>query len=256
MQPNNSDYAVALGMFDGMHIGHRTLVEQTVAFAEKNGCKSMVYTFTNHPLAVLGRDPGALMTVDERTERMKNLGVDTVVMLPFSLEFAAMPPEAFLKQLIDRYHMCAAFAGFNYTFGDKGKGDEPLLRKYGDEHGFSVHILQPILYDHLPVSSTRVRRAILDGDVESAAVMLGEPYPITGVLAEQSGEWRRFLPQAQKVIPGNGLYTAEVADHSHQFFSTCAKTENGNIYIQCSHGSPTAGVADVHLRFLRRFSSL
>lgn len=253
MRQNNSGYAIALGMFDGMHIGHRTLIEQTVAFAEKNGCKSMVYTFTNHPLAVLGRDPGALMTVEERTDRMKKLGVDTVVMLPFSLEFAAMPPEAFLAQLVERYHMRAAFAGFNYTFGDRGKGDEPLLRNYGGKHGFSVHILQPVLYDGLPVSSTRVRKAILSGDVEAAGAMLGEPYPITGVISERIEKRYLFSPNAQKVIPGSGLYTAEVADRSERFFTVRAEVNDGGIAV-ISDRDLMAGRRDVPLRFLQRLS--
>lgn len=207
---NKSGYAVALGMFDGMHIGHRALVAKTSAFARKNGCKSMVYTFSNHPLSVLGRDPGMLMSVEERIALMKRLGIDEVVMLPFNLEFATIQPEAFLQQLLDHYNMCAAFAGFNYTFGDKGMGDEPLLRKYGKKHDFSVHILSPVLYEEAPVSSSRIRKAILAGRVDQAADMLGEPYMLSGTLSGINRGEREFEfhPSTPKLLPGAGLYAS------------------------------------------------
>lgn len=207
---HNNGYAIALGMFDGMHIGHRALVESTVAFAKEHGCGSMVYTFENHPLAVLGRDPGMLMSVEERTDIMKTLGIEEVVMLPFSREFAAIQPEAFLQNLVDRYDMCAAFAGFNYTFGDKGRGDEPLLRAYGAEHGFIVSVLPPVLYDGEAVSSTRVRRAIQEGDMLTAAALLGEPYFLSGrteLIAE--GECVFRMPD-RKLLPVNGSYRVQL----------------------------------------------
>ena len=211
---HNNRYAIVLGMFDGMHIGHRALVESAVAFARKNGCKSMVYTFENHPLAVLGRDPGLLMTVEERTEIMKKLGVDEVVMFPFSREFAAIQPEDFLQKLLDEYGMCAAFAGFNYTFGDKGKGDEPLLRKFGEEHGFHVSILPPVLYKEEFVSSSRIRKAILDGDMKEAASMLGEPYFITGHLENREEGSMLFCSNEKKVLPPCGEYPAMLCEHN------------------------------------------
>lgn len=225
---HNNGYAVALGMFDGMHIGHRALVESTVAYAKEYGCKSMVYTFENHPLAVLGRDPGTLMSVEERTDTMKKLGIDDVIMLPFSREFAAIQPEDFLRNLVEQYDMCAAFAGFNYTFGDKGRGDEPLLRKYAAEKGFHVSIIPPVLYGGEPVSSTRVRNAILTGDMHTAAALLGEPYFLSGSFVKKENDGYCFQMLNRKLLPASGLYRVQLcADGAITDTLSAVINENG-----------------------------
>jgi len=246
---HNNGYAIALGMFDGMHIGHRALVKSTVAFAKEYGCKSMVYTFENHPLAVLGRDPGTLMSVEERTDVMKMLGIDEVVMLPFSREFAAIQPEDFLKNLVDRYHMCAAFAGFNYTFGDKGRGDEPLLRKYGAEHGFHVSVLPPVLYDGNPVSSTRVRYAILEGDMLTAAALLGEPYFLSGMLEKDCEEEYFFRMHRMKILPTQGSYRVQLCGEDFTCEASASiKPETIRVRIQTELDT----AASVRMKILER----
>lgn len=165
--------AIALGMFDGVHIGHQTLVRQAVEIARNHGWRSVVYTFENHPRSVVGMAPALIMDADGRREALLSLGVDCVDMVKFTKTFGEKSPRAFLKHLASRYDIRAVVAGVDFTFGHLGKGNIETLRTLGAEMGFEVFEMPVVLVDGEKVSSTRIRAALQNGDEALAARLLG-----------------------------------------------------------------------------------
>ena len=182
---------IALGSFDGMHAGHRCVIARTVEEARKTGAKSMVYTFKSIPRAVFAKDPGMLMTCDERKKAMLDMGVDEVVMVEFTEEFAKISPETFIKNLMEAYHPRALVAGEDYSFGHKAAGRKDTLIRLGKEMGFEAIII-PVVRVVLPdgklgdkISSTDIRRAINDNRPELARQIA------LGCVSEKSGSAER-----------------------------------------------------------------
>ena len=153
--------AIALGTFDGVHIGHRAIINAAIDKAAELDMEPMIYTFTAHPMALFGKQPPLLMTQSERMAALGGMGC-TLSADEFSAEYAATEPEQFIKMLIERLDMGCAVAGFNYTFGRRGDGSVELIKKLGEKYGFAVEIVPPVMYKGEAVSSTRIR-ACLEG---------------------------------------------------------------------------------------------
>ena len=204
---------IALGMFDGMHIGHCALLRQAVALAQANHVCSIAYTFENHPLSVFGVAPRLLSTSQERRQIMRGLGIDRVEMPEFDQKLADLAPEKFASILVEHYGAVAVVAGFNYTFGKGGKGTVDTLETLGSKMGYTVHVVKPVLYHGAPVSSSRIRQALAQGAVDCAADMLGRPYILAGQVNanRQIGTQIGFPtanlePQANRMLPKSGVY--------------------------------------------------
>jgi len=167
--------AVAMGMFDGMHMGHRTLIERTRAEALKMGAPLVVYTYAEHPLRVLRPEiaPATLMRPEEKARIMAEMGVDAVVMNRFTPETAQTPAEEFLRSLCRDLKPVVLAAGFNHSFGYKGQGNADMLRKMAGELGYKALILEPVERDGGPVSSSRIRMLLQEGRFQEAERLLG-----------------------------------------------------------------------------------
>jgi riboflavin kinase/FMN adenylyltransferase len=164
---------VALGTFDGVHIGHQALIRQAVTLARKHGWRSVVYTFENHPRGIYDKMPVLLMDAATRKAALYGLGVDRVDMVKFTKTLAERSAEAFIKRLTAKYGVRAIVAGSDFTFGYKGAGTLDTLRSLGARLGFEVYETPDVLLDGEKVSSTRIRQALEHGDVRAAAKMLG-----------------------------------------------------------------------------------
>lgn len=205
---------VALGMFDGVHVGHQRLLDVAQQEAARLRAVAAVYTFSNHPLSVLGGTPRLLTDAQTRRALLLAGGVAEVVMTPFDLALARSTPEAFLERLAAQWELAGVVAGYNYTFGDRASGTADTLRKLGQEHGFAVFIVPPVLLDGTPVSSTRIRRLIEEaGDVTIAGKLLGRPYRLSGDVIANRQNGRRFgyptaniAVQPDAVLPLTGVY--------------------------------------------------
>ena len=151
--------AAALGTFDGLHIGHRALIRRAMALAEELGAASVVYTFDRHPLSVLApaRAPRELLTLDEKLDKLEALGVDGVLVKPFTLEFAAMEPVRYLEMLSRDMQAKAVVAGFNYSFGAMGRGGAALIEREAARLGYRAEIVDPVRDGEDTVSSTLIR---------------------------------------------------------------------------------------------------
>ncbi|MEA4939334.1 MAG: FAD synthetase family protein, partial [Christensenella sp.] len=175
---------VALGMFDGVHLGHRALIGQTVAEANRLGAKPVVFTFSNHPMEVLGGGVRLLSSIPERDDLLRALGAEEVYSVAFTRELAALSAEQFVDLLLERWDVRALVVGYNYTCGVRGAGTPETLAEIGKTRGFSVLVIPPVLMEGASVSSTRVREALEQGDVELAQRMLKRRYTLAGTVIE------------------------------------------------------------------------
>lgn len=166
---------LALGMFDGVHKGHRKLIRTAVSLAREEGVPALVDTFDTHPLKVLfpERAPQQLLSNDQRAEKIAALGVDVLVMRPFTREYASQEPEAFLRAMCSQLRPVHIVVGFNYTFGNRGEGNVRLLERMAEELGYGLTVIRPVTEGGETVSSTRIRKLLAQGDVSAAEKLMG-----------------------------------------------------------------------------------
>ena len=202
--------AVAVGFFDGVHIGHQTIIRRLVNEAAAGRLLPTCLTFEPHPLQVIeGRrgGPPMLTTLDEKVSIMRDMGVGECVVAPFTPEFAAHSPGEF-AQLVVRETLDArvVMVGYNFTFGRSGFGKADDLRRFGEDLGFRVIVVDPVMVNGVPVSSTAVRQAVSQGDMYAARGMLGRPYSVRGRVVHGDGRGRRLgIPTANVDVPAGRL---------------------------------------------------
>ena len=202
---------VALGMFDGVHMGHRQLLKETLRMAARLGAEPVAHTYSNSPQTVFGKNPKILTLPGEKIRIMESLGV-TVDMEPFTIETANTAPEDFMKGLSQKYELCGIVAGFNHFFGKNRSGDTAFLKKCGAEQGFEVKIVEPVIFEGDTVSSTRIRNAISEGDITKANAMLVDPLFYEGEIVKRMGIGHKLgYPTANlapngKILPPFGVY--------------------------------------------------
>lgn len=212
---------VALGMFDGVHLGHRVLLERGAALARQRKAPLVVCTFQTHPLAVIAPDhcPPSLTTFAERCALMEALGVDVLCAMPFTPETMNMLPEEYVGQLVRRFHPTDVVCGYNHTFGRKGQGTPALLNALGAALGFTTSIVPKITLEHADVSSTVIRGLLRKGDVVDARAMLKRPYKLTAMVEGQDGEGRcaLCLTDEGKQRVASGSYRAVLQQGEHRW---------------------------------------
>jgi len=191
--PDAPTAVVALGVFDGIHVGHREILVRAVRRARVLGLEALACTFDPHPMEVLQPDrvPPPITTLAERIDLIAEIGLDATVVLPFTRELAVVEPEVFVKDvLLARLHAREVVVGFNHRFGRGARGDPRLLEALGQWLGFAVDIVPPLAIDGEPVSSTGVRAMLQQGDIERAARFLGRPYSVCGDVVRGAGRGR------------------------------------------------------------------
>lgn len=161
---------VALGMFDGVHIGHQSLIRAAARLAKEMGGECIVCTFDRHPLSVLfpERAPEPLLSLDENLKKFELLGADIALVKPFTKEFAAMAPEDYIRLLTDKLRAKAIVAGENYTFGCQGRGNADMIRRLAGDYGYRAEIVPPVKDEDGMVSSTRIRALLREGKADYA----------------------------------------------------------------------------------------
>ena len=162
--------AIALGTFDGVHIGHQTLIHRAMELARELNAASVVYTFDRHPMSVLcpERAPRELLTLEEKLKKLELLGVDAVLVKPFTVEFAAIEPVKYLEMLAREMRAKAVVAGFNYTFGAMGRGDAALICSEAARLGYRAEIVDAVTDGGDTVSSTLIRALQDRGEIARA----------------------------------------------------------------------------------------
>lgn len=211
---------LAAGFFDGVHGGHRQVLEGALARARAIGGQAWALTFDQHPLAVLApqRRPPLLTPLQMRIEQLATTGLDGCLMLPFTRDLAALDPPAFVRLLCGtRGAIREIRCGANWRFGARAAGTPEGLAAMGREQGFEVVITPPRLYRGHPISSTRIRKAIQEGRVEEAAAMLGRDYAIRETVVRGRGLGRLLgmatanVHPGAEVLPAIGVYAVRTA---------------------------------------------
>lgn len=202
---------VALGMFDGVHIGHQVLLKKAVALAKAAKAPLVACTFVNHPMTLIAPEkaPPLLSTFDERARLLEAMGVDVLYALPFDRAMMNQPPECYVGELVRRFHPTDVVCGYNHSFGQKGGGTPALLEVLGGALGFCTSVVPKITLGGLDVSSTAIRDRLAKGDVKGARALLGRPYSRRAA-AEPLGKGlcRLTLTPDGKQDVGEGRYRA------------------------------------------------
>lgn len=200
---------VTLGVFDGVHRGHASLIDRAVRIGRHRGVPTVLTTFHPHPARVVGipRDTSVLTSVERRAELARERGVAAVLVLPFTPELAREPAAGFVQRvLVDGLRACEVVVGSNFTFGHRASGTVDTLRELGSEHGFGtcdVALLQAV---DAPCSSTRIRKCLHRGDVRAAARSLGRPHRVDGY-CDHHGQ---LHVDAGTAVPAAGRYTGRI----------------------------------------------
>lgn len=207
---------VTPGNHDGVHLGHRALIDAARRTAQAHGWQTLGMFFDPHPTAVLApeRAPVLITGVERRIEIMKGAGCDEVVVLPFDDEFAKMSPGRFVRKvLLDACRAKGVVVGPDFHFGHRRAGNIDTLRSWGDQRGFSVELVEPVMFRGKAVSSTRIRRILReDGNVEDAAIMMTRFHEIAGEVVRGDGRGRQIgfptanLEVAPLQLPKDGVY--------------------------------------------------
>jgi len=213
--------SLALGNFDGVHLGHQRLIKLNIREARQKGSTAAALIFEPHPLRVLypDRAPRMLTSTPRKIELFTLLGLDMVIQTPFTREIARFTPEYFARHILyETLGVSSVSVGFNYTFGHKGQGTPDTLIRLGREIGFTVNVVPPVKVGEHVVSSTLVRQALEAGDIGWAAKLLGYWPMLEGEVVEGERRGSKIgFPTANLktdpdlVVPGEGVYAAKVS---------------------------------------------
>jgi riboflavin kinase/FMN adenylyltransferase len=208
-----------IGNFDGVHLGHRRILETVVSRARQVDRPSFAITFEPHPMAVLRPDraPRRIQTLRQKEEAIEALGIETLLVIPFTRDFSLTEPEDFVRTLLAaRLGASELYIGAHFAFGRGKRGDLALLARMGAECGFAASAVDEVLWGGEPVSSTRVRRALERGAIADANAMLGRPYELDGIVSRgdrvghQIGVPTINLEPENELPPQDGVYVTEI----------------------------------------------
>lgn len=212
--------AVTIGTFDGVHIGHRKIIERLLYSAKENQLESTILTFFPHPRMVLQQNIGLklLNTIDERIAILEKSGIDNLIVYPFDKEFSRFEAQEYIEEiLIKKLNAKRVIIGYDHRFGRNRTADIEDLRKYGEIYDFEVDEIAKQDIDHVAVSSTKIRKALKNGSVEKANKYLGKPYILSGTVIKghQLGRQLGFptanlqIKEDYKLIPKEGVYVVK-----------------------------------------------
>jgi riboflavin kinase/FMN adenylyltransferase len=206
---------LALGNFDGLHRGHRKILDRVQRVAGERGATSVVMTFDPHPPRIVRPDkaPPLLMTKAQKLEALAAMGLHGAAIVRFTVELSRWDPETFVRSvLIDWLRVAEVWVGANFLFGHDRAGNFSLLRALGGRYGFRAEKIDPVRYKDFVVSSTRIRRLVAEGRVDEAGALLGHQYYIDGLVVHGDGRGRTIgfatanLCSENELLPPHGVY--------------------------------------------------
>jgi riboflavin kinase/FMN adenylyltransferase len=260
--------AMSVGNFDGVHTGHRKILEDVAQRAHQSHWMPAVLTFDPHPTKVLRPEAAPLQieTLAQRLDGFSRAGIEAVLVLPFTLELAQVKARDFVQKfLVETMGAKAVLVGESFHFGNRQEGDVELLQKLGDKFGFEVDIIAPVGDGNSVVSSSAIRQAVSEGRMEEAQHMLGRPFALAGEIHPGTGQGRKLvvptlnLTTSQELLPANGVYATESVVNGNTYQSVTnigvRPTFNGQQLAIESHlfdfsDTVTSGLMEV--RFKRR----
>ncbi len=208
---------ITIGTFDGVHIGHQKIIKRLVETGKENGLKSIVLTFFPHPRMVLqpNYDLKLLHSIEERQLLLTQYGIDEIIIKPFTKRFANLSAESYVKNiLIDELNARHIIIGYDHHFGKNRSANIEDMRAFGEKYDFQIDEISAEDIQNVAVSSTKIRQALIDGDIETANVYLGYSYFVTGTVIKGKGVGKTIqfptanisVESSYKLIPKNGVY--------------------------------------------------
>ena len=236
---------VTIGTFDGVHLGHRKIIDRLLASAQSNDLESVVLTFFPHPRMVLQKDTGIKLinSIDERIALLEASGLDHLIIHPFTKIFSRLTAEEFVKDiLVDQLKARKVIIGYDHRFGRNRNANIEDLKAFGTQYDFEVEEISKQDVDDVAVSSTKIRKALNEGDLTKANEYLGYPFMLNGIVSRGKGLGKKFnyptanlkIEETYKLIPAKGVYVAR------------ASINGKEVYGMMSIGTnPTVGGSDL-----------
>lgn len=226
---NKRKTVITIGTFDGVHLGHQKVLSKLKISASEKNAESILLTFFPHPRMVLQQDLDIklLNTIEEKKNLISKFGVDNLIIHPFDLDFSRLTAEEFVKNiLIDQLNICKIIIGYDHRFGRNRTATITDLIAFGKEYNFDVEQITAKEIDEISISSTKIRNALLEGDIETANNFLGNPYSIDGIIVEgkKIGRTLNFptanikVSESYKLIPKNGAYIVSIEISDKEYF--------------------------------------
>ena len=218
---------ITIGSFDGVHTGHKQIINQLKEEAAKVNGETVIITFYPHPRKVIGTtkiDFNLLTTLDEKISLLSKEGINHLVVVPFTRDFSDQPAVAYIKDfLVDKFHPHTIIIGYDHRFGKNREGNFELLEQYKKEFGYQVKEIPEHILNEVTVSSSKIRTAILNGDIETASGLLGYNYFFEGLVIHGDKRGRTIgfptanlkMEDKEKLIPGNGVYAVSCSIGHH-----------------------------------------
>jgi riboflavin kinase/FMN adenylyltransferase len=251
LRPGGQRVCLAIGFFDGVHLGHQQIIRQTIVDARQHGALALVLTFDRHPNTVVApsRAPALIYPLARKVRAIEALGADSLLLIHFDQNFSQQPGELFIRELArDVGQIQSLCVGANFTFGHRRDGNVALLKRLGEELHFKVHGMAAVSLDGKTISSTRVREAVQTGDLDLAGQMLGRAYSLSGTVmrGDQLGRQLGF-PTANinvdgLVLPPDGVYAGRTLVQGRSWPSVL----NIGLRPTLKHAAPERRV-EVHL---------
>lgn len=230
--PTFTNAVVTIGTFDGVHLGHKAIIDQLKRTAQEIGGETVIITFDPHPRTIISSVPGdlkLLTLIHEKARLLNEAGIDHLVVVPFNTAFAMQSADDYIRTfLFEKFKPHTIIIGYDHRFGKGRNGDFIMLEAYGRELGFTVDEIEGQNVAEVVVSSTKVRNALLESNIEKANAYLGYPYFFSGkvIAGNQLGRTIGFptanlqIAAAEKLIPGNGVYAVTAILNKNNVFST------------------------------------
>jgi riboflavin kinase/FMN adenylyltransferase len=209
---------ITIGTFDGVHMGHRQIIEKLIAEARACKGQTVIITFNPHPRKVVSSTILGIRlinTLDEKLALLEQLGIDHVVVVPFTEAFANQPAEEYIRNfLVEKFHPHTIIIGYDHRFGRDRKGDYLLLEDKAEEFGYQLREIPKHILENISISSTNIREAILHSDADTANKLLGYEFFFTGTVVDGDKLGRKLgyptanlkVADEEKILPGNGIY--------------------------------------------------
>lgn len=222
-------HVMAIGFFDGVHLGHQELLNEARSLAERKGCKFSVMTFSPHPNEVTKKDKNRkyLMTLSQKIEKMEKLGVDKLFITKFDLKFASLQPTEFIQRFIKDINACHVVVGFDFTFGFKAQGNTELLQRESMTMDYDVSVMAKKTCSEGKISSTLIRSLVKNGEFSSISDYLGEHYKINAkVLPGQRRNHYVVHPDYKSILPSSGSYRIRIKAGSRRWSGKLTRYSN------------------------------
>lgn len=225
----NKPTAVTIGTFDGVHIGHQKIIKRLVNSAKKHGLEATILTFFPHPRMILQQDIGLKLinTIDERTAILKQSGIDNLIVYPFTRAFSRLRAEEYTKEILkEKLNANRVIIGYDHRFGRNRTADIQDLYRFGQEFDFDIEEISKQEVEDVSVSSTKIRKALKQGNLERANQYLGAPFMLTGQVEKGKQLGRKLgyatanlaIKEDYKLIPKNGVYVAKSVINSKTYY--------------------------------------